>query len=481
MANRNSGALISELVNALQSSLAPYAPSTLNAAPPKLNSAAAIDSMLGSNLNRSQADIFSELANVINAAYASSMNDQDTSEHRYVQQLGNVSDTAIDALKGQYAADAATGVNQGMQAANVLSAILGMQNNSIQGMNELFGNRSKLLNQKATDMANASSQASTTHSTMQQYLADFAKSLYETDSTNHTTDVASWNAYIDAILGSLPYYLSNYDDDENNGGSYSGGNYSGGSGLPSGSLTTPQITGLTTGNKPYDAMGNAYGANGAPTYNGYNGYYTRNPVANTASDIVHKAAPNRMSALKAQPAGAYSDTALSILPQLAAGMLAPKYDPLDETHRNSGMNLRQFNPNAGAAMKTSSNVSPKAVGPSGAKQATVPSVKSTSANLLEALNRPVQPTQMQAPQQNSGTVLKSGMITNAMQAAQHNPTRPPVLNPVLPTIKPHLTPVSTAAKKAMQTAAINKKNAANHAPAKKTSSNVSKKAVATKR
>lgn len=222
---QNYGALIGELVSALQSNLSAYAPTRLNVAPPQLKTASAVDQLLGTNFNRSRQSIFDELASVINTAYATSMDEQRDNERAYLQALANVSDTATDTLRNQYAADAAAGANVGMQAANALSAILGMQNNSITGVNELFGNRSTLVNQKANDLAGASKDATDLYNTLQQYLADFSKSLYETDSTIYTTELASWNAYIDAIMGALPY-LTDYEDGY--GGGYYGGDYYGG-------------------------------------------------------------------------------------------------------------------------------------------------------------------------------------------------------------------------------------------------------------
>ena len=218
---QNYGALIGELVNALQSSLSAYAPARLNVAPPQLKTASAVDQLLGTNFNRSRQSIFDELASVINTAYATSMNEQKDNERAYLQALANVSDNAVDTMRNQYAADAALGANAGMQAANALSAILGMQNSSITGVNDLFGNRSTLVNQKANDLANASTDATELYNTLQQYLADFSKSLYETDSTIYTTELASWNAYIDAIMSALPY-LGEHDY----GGGYYGGDYS---------------------------------------------------------------------------------------------------------------------------------------------------------------------------------------------------------------------------------------------------------------
>ena len=221
---QNYGALIGELVSALQSNLAAYAPQRLNVAPPQLKTASAVDQLLGTNFNRSRQSIFDELASVINTAYATSMNEQRDNERAYLQALANVSDTATDTMRNQYAADAAMGANMGMQAANALSAILGMQNNSMTGLNDLFGNRSTLVNQKANDLAGASKDATDLYNTLQQYLADFSKSLYETDSTIYTTELASWNAYIDAIMGALPY-LTDYEGGY--GGGYYGGDYYG--------------------------------------------------------------------------------------------------------------------------------------------------------------------------------------------------------------------------------------------------------------
>lgn len=222
MAKNTNGALITELVSALQTNLAPYAPERLNVAPPALKPAVTIDSLLGTNLNRSRQSIFDELLANINAAYAASMNEQTDNERAYIQALANVSDTALDTMRDQYADDTAAGANRGMQAANILSAILGMQNSSIDGVNTLFGNRSTLLNQKATDTAQASTNATDLYTSLQQYLADYAKSLYETDSTNHTTELASWNAYIDALMSAIPQ-LSYYNSISNGGGAGSVG------------------------------------------------------------------------------------------------------------------------------------------------------------------------------------------------------------------------------------------------------------------
>lgn len=223
MARNNNSALIAELVGALQTNLAPYAPARLNTAPPTLKPAVTVDSLLGTNLNRSRQSILDELLANINAAYTASMNEQTDNERAYIQALANVSDNALDTMRNQYAGDTAVGANRGMQAANALSAILGMQGTSIEGVNELFGNRSELINQKATDTAQASTEATDLYTALQQYLADYSKSLYETDSTNHTTELASWNAYIDALMSAIPQ-LEYYNNSSNGGG---GGYYGG--------------------------------------------------------------------------------------------------------------------------------------------------------------------------------------------------------------------------------------------------------------
>lgn len=210
MKSNSAEAIIKELVGALQASLGDYAPSSLNVAPPTLHTATNIDQMLGTNLNRSKASIYNELANIINTAYDTALTDQGNNERAFIQALANVADSAQDTMRNQYGEAAAAGANRGMYAADVLSAILGMQNTSMEGVNTLFGNRSALLNQRANDLAGAANEAQNTYNALQQYLADYAKSIYETDSTNHTTELASWNAYIDAIMGALPSYLAEY-------------------------------------------------------------------------------------------------------------------------------------------------------------------------------------------------------------------------------------------------------------------------------
>lgn len=269
MARNNNSALIAELVSALQTNLAPYAPTRLNVAPPTLRTASAVDNLLGTNINHSRQSILDELLANINAAYAASMDEQNNNERAYIQALANVSDTALDTLRNQYAGDTAIGANRGMQAANALSAILGMQGNSIEGVNDLFGNRSTLLNQKATDTTNAATEATNLYATLQQYLADYAKSLYETDSTNHTTELASWNAYIDALMSAIPQ-LEYYNSLSNGGNGY----YSDGGGYTGDGYTYAPTVGVSTGTT---------GGNTGAVNTAYNPYLSRTALSGIAT------------------------------------------------------------------------------------------------------------------------------------------------------------------------------------------------------
>lgn len=239
MKSNSADAIIKELVGALQTSLDNYAPSSLNVAPPTLHTATSINQMLGTNLNRSKASIYNELANIINTAYDTALTDQGNNERAFIQALANVADSAQDTMRNQYGEAAAAGANRGMYAADVLSAILGMQNTSMEGVNTLFGNRSALLNQRANDLAGAANEAQNTYNALQQYLADYAKSIYETDSTNHTTELASWNAYIDAIMGALPSYLAEY--------AAQGGAISTDGGVGNGASELPQFSSIYLG------------------------------------------------------------------------------------------------------------------------------------------------------------------------------------------------------------------------------------------
>lgn len=256
MANQsNSAALIGELVSALQSNLAQYAPSSLNTAPPKLHTAAAIDNMLGTRINRSQSDIYAELADIINTAYKTAMSDQTNNERAFIQALANVADAAQDTMRTQYGADAAVGANRGMYAADVLSAILGMQNTSIEGVNELFGNRSALLNQRANDLAGAASDAQSTYDTLQQYLAEYSRKMYETDSINHTTELETWKSYVAALLGALPYYADTYGTNVNTNIGAGTGAGTGGSGTGGTPVKNPSNGVLSAGSNGISPYG----------------------------------------------------------------------------------------------------------------------------------------------------------------------------------------------------------------------------------
>ena len=99
-----------------------------------------------------------------------------------------------------------------------------------------------MLNQKAADTTNAATEATNLYATLQQYLADYAKSLYETDSTNHTTELASWNAYIDALMSAIPQ-LEYYNSLSNGGNSY----YSDRGGYTGDGYTYAPTVGVSTG------------------------------------------------------------------------------------------------------------------------------------------------------------------------------------------------------------------------------------------
>ena len=89
--------------------------------------------------------------------------------------------TALDTIRRNNAAAVATGASRGIQAANELSAILGLQEANTQTASELAQQRNLLADQEGAALAKNIVDAMTTSNAVKQALANIAANLYAAD------------------------------------------------------------------------------------------------------------------------------------------------------------------------------------------------------------------------------------------------------------------------------------------------------------
>lgn len=115
------------------------------------------------------------------AQYDMQRKDYQRTENHFYDQLGASQQTALDAIRKSSASAVATGASRGMQAANELSAVLGLQDNSVTGATDLVNQRVMLDDKEAADYAKNATTAMTTSNSLKQGLGTLASTLYAAD------------------------------------------------------------------------------------------------------------------------------------------------------------------------------------------------------------------------------------------------------------------------------------------------------------
>lgn len=184
-----------------------------------------------------------------------------TTENNFYNQMGGLQAASLDTLKKTQAAAVATGASKGMAAANELSAILGLQEQTAPIANDLGNQRNLLASEEAAAYSKNSSTALDTSNSIKQAIAnlDLTKYGYDTqesigimdylaalqdieatkDASAKTLDGVKYNA--DSNLAGTKYNSDGYNK---NSSSYTG---SGGGGTSVTGGGTNTGAGSTTG------------------------------------------------------------------------------------------------------------------------------------------------------------------------------------------------------------------------------------------
>lgn len=150
---------------------------------------------------------------------ANEIEQQSGAERSYYQHLADAQNTAIDTIRQQYGSAIANGATRGMQAAQQLSAVLGMAGTANEEATQLAIDKQTRANQYASQMAQNAKDALQYSNSEQMELANLSRTLYNDAIQKQTaqlsynqginTDNANYNAARVTALGSLQSSLAN--------------------------------------------------------------------------------------------------------------------------------------------------------------------------------------------------------------------------------------------------------------------------------
>lgn len=111
---------------------------------PTIRSAATLNELLGTDFTYDRDEIYGIYKDATKAAYDAELAQQRQAERGFYANMAAAQDTAIDTIRGQYGSAIASGASKGMQAANVLSAILGTSQAAADQATQLAQDRQQL-------------------------------------------------------------------------------------------------------------------------------------------------------------------------------------------------------------------------------------------------------------------------------------------------------------------------------------------------
>lgn len=140
-------------------------------------------------------------------------------ERQYYNNLANAQNTALDTIRQQYGSAVAQGASKGMQAANMLSAILGTTQTANEEATNLAAARQELVNKYAQQMRQDSVDALNYSNDMANSIGGLAHQLYN-DQIQQKTAELSYNQGINTDYAG--YAASKYTADANLSGALAG-------------------------------------------------------------------------------------------------------------------------------------------------------------------------------------------------------------------------------------------------------------------
>ena len=136
------------------------------------------------------------------AQFASQQKAQQASENKFYNDMFNTQHTAMDTIRRSNAESIATGASRGLQAANELSAVLGLQQESVAGATDLALQRATLADEEMAAYAANARDAMTAANAAGAQLGSIQGQLYSAD-TQFDVGQMDYYATLDASIKQL--------------------------------------------------------------------------------------------------------------------------------------------------------------------------------------------------------------------------------------------------------------------------------------
>lgn len=153
-------------------------------------------------ITQDRQEIANLLTEAINTQYDNLGIEQARNEDRFYDQLGAVQQTVLDTLGANNINAIQTGAARGVQAANELSAVLGLSQQGVAGATGLADARAQLATGREQALAQAQVDALTQSNNLGLSLGEIAANLYNADTVRYGSEL-NYNAALDAALAGL--------------------------------------------------------------------------------------------------------------------------------------------------------------------------------------------------------------------------------------------------------------------------------------
>ena len=130
------------------------------------------------------------------AAYAAQRDQNRLAENQFYNQMYNTQRTAMDTIRQSNAAAVYTGASRGVQAANELSALLGLQQESVAGATEIAQARQQTAQEETAAMLDNTLKA---YQQAQTERANLIQSAIQADSINQQREASMQSLYLQAL------------------------------------------------------------------------------------------------------------------------------------------------------------------------------------------------------------------------------------------------------------------------------------------
>lgn len=177
---------------------------------PSIRSAQTLSQMLGVNFTHDRGEIEKVFQDATKAAFNAEQ--QSGAEKGYYRHLADAQNTALDTIRQQYGQAVATGANRGMQAANMLSTILGTTQAANEQATQLAVDRQALVNNYAQQLRQDSVDALKYSNDVANSIGSLAHQFYNDDIQKLTAQL-SYNQGINTDYAG--YQANKYTADAN--------------------------------------------------------------------------------------------------------------------------------------------------------------------------------------------------------------------------------------------------------------------------